>query len=73
MLMKADSHDPISIVECFLDSITMVDINIEIQYSIVHFQQFQDAKDNIVDIAKSRSLTFLGMMVATTPVYHGIS
>jgi len=50
MLMKADSHDPISIVECFLDSITMVDINIEIQYSIVHFQLFQDAKDNIVDI-----------------------
>ena len=31
--MKANSHDSISVIECFLDPISVMNINIQIEYS----------------------------------------
>lgn len=36
--METDRHNSISIVECFLNSITMVNINVQVQYPREHFQ-----------------------------------
>ena len=67
-LMKAHSHDSISMIESFLNSITMMNINIEVQHSRVNFQHLENAYHNIIDIAKSTCLCFFGMVITARPV-----
>lgn len=51
-LMEGASHDPIGQIEGLLNTITMVDIDIDIQHSLVGLKQLQNGKHAIVDIAK---------------------
>lgn len=67
-LMEGASHDPIGEIEGLLNTITMVDIDINIQHSLVGLKQLQNGKHAVVDIAKPRSLRLLGMMQSSRPV-----
>lgn len=67
-LMKRHSHDPIRIVEGLFNSIAMMHVYIQIQHPRIHLQQFKDAYDNIVDIAKATGFCFFGVMVASSPI-----
>ena len=51
--MERTGHNPIGQVESFLNTVSVVDINIDVQYSLVSFQKFKDSQHAIVDIAKS--------------------
>ena len=39
----------------------------------VNFEKFEDAKDDVIDIAKASSLTLLGMVQAAGPIDGDIS
>lgn len=54
--MEADSHNSIGFVESFLDSISVMNIDIQIKNSWVHLQKLQNAEYYIVNIAESTSL-----------------
>ena len=54
--MERDSHDSISVVESLFDPITVMNVNIEVEYSRVDFQQFKNANNDIVDVAEATSL-----------------
>mmetsp|Transcript_65304 Transcript_65304/g.182658 ORF Transcript_65304/g.182658 Transcript_65304/m.182658 type:complete len:282 (+) Transcript_65304:468-1313(+) len=68
IFMQTQGHDPIRGIEGFFHSIPVVDINVHIQYSGMHFQQFQNRQDNIIDVTKPGRLTLFGMMKPPTPV-----
>lgn len=51
-LMEGASHDPIGQIEGLLNTIAMVDIDIDIEHSLVGLEQLQNGKHAIVDIAK---------------------
>lgn len=70
--MKRDSHDSICIEKRLLDSISMVYIDIEIEYSRVNFQKLKNADNYIIYIAKTTSLWFFGVMIASRPVDSNI-
>ena len=42
-LMEGAGHHSISKVESFLHSISVMDVNVNVQYPLVNFQEFQDA------------------------------
>ena len=50
--MERASHDPVSEVESFLNTISMMNIDINVENSLESFQQLKDSKYTIVDVAK---------------------
>lgn len=66
--METDSHDSVGVVEGFFDSVSMVDVNIEVQHAWVDLQQLQDAEDYVVDVAETTGLCFPGMVKTAHPV-----
>lgn len=66
--METDSHNTVSSEKSFFNAISVVDIDVDVQYSRKDFQQFQDADNDVIDIAKPISLSFLRVMEAATPV-----
>ena len=50
----------------------MMDINVQIEYSWMNFQELENTDDNIVDVAKPTGLCFFGMVVASSPVYSNV-
>lgn len=66
--MEADSHDSVGVVEGFFDSVSMVDVNIEVQHAWVDLQQLQDAEDYVVDVAETTGLCFPGVVETAHPV-----
>ena len=68
VLVKAEGHDAIGAVERLLDAVPVVDVDVNVQDSGMDLEQFEDGKDDVVDVAESRGLGFLGVMEAAGPV-----
>jgi hypothetical protein len=47
----------------------MVDIDVDVEHSLVVLEQLQDSEHDIVDIAKAACTLLLGMMKASRPIY----
>ena len=62
IFMERDGHDSISEIECLLNTVAMVNINVNVENSRVILEQLQDRYDDIVHIAKSGGLKFFSMM-----------
>lgn len=71
--MKRHCHHSISGVKSLLNSITMVNIYVNIQHTPVNFEEFEDTKNNVVDVAESRGLRLLRMMESTGPINSDVS
>lgn len=54
-LVERASHHPICQVERFLDTVSMMDVNIYVEYPLVDLEEFKYPKDTVVDVAESRS------------------
>ena len=52
-LVEGGGHDSIGQVEGFFNTVSVMDINIDVEHPLISFQKFQDSKHAIVDIAKS--------------------
>ena len=67
-LMRAEGEHPVCGVEGLFHAVAMMNINIDIQDSLVHFQQFKYGQHDIVDIAEATGLGLLGVMKPARPV-----
>ena len=56
-------------VKCFLNTISMMHVNVNIQYSWVHFQKLNNTNDYIIYITESTSFWLFSMMISTRPIY----
>lgn len=52
-LVEGAGHDPISKVEGFFYSISMVDIDVDIEHSLVGLQQLKNSQHAVVDVAET--------------------
>jgi hypothetical protein len=41
--------------------------------NLMHFKKLQDCKHDVIDITKTRSLTLLSMMEATSPIDSNVT
>eukprot|EP00967_Tisochrysis_lutea_P076162 scaffold102907_cov34-Tisochrysis_lutea.AAC.1 len=62
------AHHPVSGIEGLLDSITMVDVDVEIEHARVVLQQMQDSKHNVIDVAEPGCLGSLRMVQPACPI-----
>ena len=66
-------QSPVREVKRLLHAVSMMDVDIDVTNTRVIFEQFQDGDDDIVDVAKSGGLKFLGMMKTAGPVHGDIT
>lgn len=70
VLVEGDRHDTVRGVECLLDAIAMMDINIDIENTLLESQQLQDTEDNIYMLS-ARGRAFSGP--GADPTHHSHS
>ena len=51
-----------------LEISTVVDVDIDVQDPLVVLEELQDGQDDVIDIAETRGLAFLGVVEAARPV-----
>mmetsp|Transcript_42954 Transcript_42954/g.124216 ORF Transcript_42954/g.124216 Transcript_42954/m.124216 type:complete len:207 (+) Transcript_42954:804-1424(+) len=66
--VKRARHHAIGGVECFFDTIAVVNINVNVKNAFVLFQKLQNGENAIVDVTESRSLSFLSVVQTSGPV-----
>lgn len=52
-LVKRTGHNPVCQVESLLNSVSMMNININVKYSLIGFEKFENPQHTVVNIAKS--------------------
>lgn len=52
-LVKAARHDAVSSIKCLLHSVTMMAVDVDIQYARVRSKKLQNSENNVVYIAKA--------------------
>lgn len=72
VLMKATRHDPIARIERLLDSISVMNIDINIKHARVRAQELEDAEYDVVDVTETGGFAFLGVVQAPGPVYGDV-
>ena len=66
--MEADSHDTVSRIKGFLNAITMMHINVDVEDAVVVLEQLKYGDNDVVHKAEAASLFFFGVMQAACPV-----
>ena len=66
--MEGNCHDPVCGVESLLNTISMMNVDVNVQDPLVVLQQLQNSQDDIVHIAEARRLRLLGVVQPSSPV-----
>ena len=66
--MEGESHDSVSEIESLLDTVAVVDVDINVQHSGIMTEEFTDRDHNIIDEAEPTGLRLLGVVEAAGPV-----
>jgi hypothetical protein len=56
--LKAASHDAVSSMKNFVDTVTVVAVDIDVENVGIGAEEFENAKDNVVDVAEIGCLAF---------------
>lgn len=66
--MERNSHNSICSIESLFDAISVMDINIDIQHSLVVFEKFEYTQHNVINVTKSWCFRFFCMMKTAPPI-----
>ena len=66
--MEADRHHSVRGVEGLLNTISVVNVDIDVEFPLVVLQELQDGQDDVIDITEARGLALLGVMQTSGPV-----
>jgi len=66
--MHTHRHNTVSGVKSLLHAIAVVDVNINIEHTLVHFEELKNRQDNVVDIAEPTGLAFFRVVETACPV-----
>ena len=60
--METAGHNSVRRVERLFDAITMVTVDVDVQDARISAQEFDNAQDDIVDIAEPRGFSLFGVV-----------
>jgi hypothetical protein len=58
VFVKGDGHDSVGSVERFLNTVTMMNVNVDVENSLFKSEELDYTENDIIDVAKSTGLTF---------------
>ena len=68
VLVEGDGHDPVRGVEGLLHAVPVVDVDVDVEHSLVVLQELEDGQHDVVDVAEARGLRLLGVVETPGPV-----
>mmetsp|Transcript_37357 Transcript_37357/g.77510 ORF Transcript_37357/g.77510 Transcript_37357/m.77510 type:complete len:265 (+) Transcript_37357:434-1228(+) len=71
-LVERTRHDTVCAVESFFHSITMMNVDINVEHTLVLLQEFKNSQNAIVDVAKSTGFCLFGVMKTSGPINDNI-
>jgi hypothetical protein len=66
--VQTDGHDPVGRIECLLDAVSVVDVDVDVEDSFVIPEELEDAEDDVVDVAEPGRLRLFRVMKPSSPV-----
>lgn len=60
--METNGHDTVCCVERFLDAVSVVTVDVNVQDPWVCSQEFEDSEHDVIDVTKARRLPLLSVM-----------
>jgi hypothetical protein len=66
--VEGDSHDSVSAVESLFDSVSMMDVDVDVEHAVVVLEQFKDGEHDVVNVAEAAGFHLLGVVKAACPV-----
>ena len=69
IFMKRDGQNTISRPKSLFHPVTVVNIDVYIEYTRVVEEQLKDGENNIIDIAEARCFRLFGVVKAARPIY----
>ena len=72
-LVKRHCHDAVRCIERLFHAVSVVDVDINVEHSLVRFEELQNAKHAVVDVTEAASLTLLSVMKTTRPIYSNVT
>jgi len=66
-------HDAVSAIECFLNTISMMNVDVDVQHSVVVLQQLKNGENDVVYIAETTCLHLFCMVETASPVDANVS
>jgi len=66
--VKADRHNSIGSVKGLFDTISVMTIDVNVEYAGVRPKEFQDGENDVIDVAESGGFSFLCVMESAGPV-----
>ena len=63
-----NNASPVCGVKSLLNTISVVDVDIDVEHPLVVLEQLQDGQHDVVDVAEAAGLALLGVMKTSRPV-----
>lgn len=70
--MEGNSEDAISCQEGLLNTIAMMTIDVDIEYTLVCLEKLKNTKDAIIDIAKAACLKLFCVVKSSSPIHSDV-
>lgn len=71
--MEWNSHNTIGQIKCFLNAIAMMNVDVNIQYTGMVFQQFQYRNHDVIHVTETGRFEFFRMMQTAGPIDTNIT
>mmetsp|Transcript_21840 Transcript_21840/g.55418 ORF Transcript_21840/g.55418 Transcript_21840/m.55418 type:complete len:490 (-) Transcript_21840:14-1483(-) len=71
-LVERDGHHAVGGVEGLLDTVAVVDVDVDVQHALVVLEQLQDRQHDVVHVAEARRLTLLRVVQPPRPVDRNV-
>lgn len=66
--VEAAGHHSVGQVEGLFHTVSMMDVDVNVQHPLVYFQQFQDSQHAVVDVAEAGCFGLFCMMESPAPI-----
>ena len=68
VFVEGERHDAVAGPECLLDTVAVVDVDVDVEDPGVVAEELEDAEHDVVDVAEAGCFGFLGVVQAAGPV-----
>ena len=68
VLVEGQGHNTVGCVEGLFNSVSMMDIDIDVENALVYLEKFKNTQDNVVDVTESTRFSLFGVVKTTCPV-----
>jgi hypothetical protein len=73
VFVERNGHDTVGSVKGLFNTVSVVNVNVDVENTLLIPEQLDDSEDDVIDIAESTGLALFRVMQTTSPVYSDVA